>query len=93
MAGIPPGLLNASMRSVRTQTVREFFALVNQHMRWELNDLPRRLYQQPALVEFKDESVPAAISSSSVLTPNGRRICQCRDRLEAGSVGAWYACR
>jgi hypothetical protein len=32
-----------AMRSVRPQTVRQFFALVNQHMRWELNDLARRL--------------------------------------------------
>src|SRR6476620_10259761 len=65
-----------AMRSVRPQTVRQFFALVNQHMRWELNDLARRSDQQPAVVEFKDESVPAASSSSSVLTPNGRRMLQ-----------------
>src|ERR1700758_913535 len=32
-----------AMRSVRPQTVRQFFALVNQHMRWELNDVARRL--------------------------------------------------
>jgi len=31
------------MRSVRPQTVRQFFALANQHMRWQLNDLARRL--------------------------------------------------
>ena len=30
-----------AMRSVRPQTVRQFFALVNQHMRWELNDPSR----------------------------------------------------
>jgi hypothetical protein len=28
-----------AMRSVHPQTVRQFFALVNRHMRWELNDL------------------------------------------------------
>ena len=81
MAGIPPGLLNASMRSVRTQTVREFFALVNQHMRWELNDLARRLDQQPPLVELHEERVPAASSSGSVLPPNGRRMLQAIDQL------------
>ena len=32
-----------AMRSTRPQTVRGFFALANQHMRWELNDLARRL--------------------------------------------------
>src|SRR5881275_880559 len=26
-----------AMRDVRPQTVRQFFALANQHMRWELN--------------------------------------------------------
>src|SRR5688572_25765532 len=26
-----------AMRSIKPRTVREFFALVNQHMRWELN--------------------------------------------------------
>src|SRR5581483_9986902 len=31
------------MGSVRPQNVRQFFALVNQHMRWELNDVARRL--------------------------------------------------
>src|SRR5580658_2020091 len=32
-----------AMRGYRPQTVRHFFALANQHMRWELNDLARRL--------------------------------------------------
>src|SRR5947209_814207 len=41
-----------AMRSARPQTVRQFFALVNQHMCWELNDLARRLNQQPRLVKF-----------------------------------------
>jgi RNA polymerase sigma factor (sigma-70 family) len=70
-----------AMRSARPQTVRQFFALVNQHMRWELNDLARRLDQEPRLVKFDDESVPAAPSSSSVLTPNGRRMLQAIDEL------------
>jgi hypothetical protein len=37
-----------AMRQVRPTTVRQFFALVNQHMRWELNDMARRLDVQPA---------------------------------------------
>jgi RNA polymerase sigma factor (sigma-70 family) len=69
------------MRSVRPQTVRQFFALVNQHMRWELNDLARRLDQQPTLVELHEEKVTAASSSGSVLTPNGRRMLQAIDQL------------
>ena len=31
-----------AMPEVRPQTVRQFFALANQHMRWELNDLARQ---------------------------------------------------
>ena len=32
-----------AMREARPHTVRDFFTLANQHMRWELNDLSRRL--------------------------------------------------
>ena len=41
LGGVVEGLLKA-MRSIRPRTVREFFALANQHMRWQLNDLARR---------------------------------------------------
>jgi RNA polymerase sigma-70 factor (ECF subfamily) len=63
-----------AMRSVRPQTVRQFFALVNQHMRWELNDVARRLEEQPTAVELREDMVPAPASSGSVLTPDGRRM-------------------
>jgi len=70
-----------AMRSVHPQTVRQFFALVNQHMRWELNDVARRLDEQPASVELHDDAVPAPASSGSVLTPEGRRILKAIDEL------------
>ena len=41
-----------ALRAARPETVREFFALANQHMRWELNDLARRLDNQPAAGEL-----------------------------------------
>src|SRR5215470_18771773 len=64
-----------AMRSVRPHTVRQFFALVNQHMRWELNDVARRLDEQPAVVELREDLAPAPpASSGSVLTPAGCRI-------------------
>src|SRR5580704_15115199 len=64
-------LLNA-MRSVRPQTVRQFFALVNMHMRWELNAVARRLDEQPSAVEVREDMVPApSASSGSGLTPAG----------------------
>jgi RNA polymerase sigma factor (sigma-70 family) len=65
----------------RPQTVRQFFALVNQHMRWELNDLARRLDEQPAAVELDEGRVPAPSGSGSVLTPDGRRMLEAIDRL------------
>src|SRR5271166_6057622 len=51
-----------AMRTTHPQTVRGFFALVNQHMRWELNDLARRLDEQPAAVELNEGMVPAPAS-------------------------------
>src|SRR6058998_2994549 len=58
-----------AMRGVRPPTVRQFFALANQHMRWELNDLARRLDERPAAVELREGLVPAPASSESGITP------------------------
>ena len=74
------GLLKA-MNTVRPQTVRQFFALVNQHMRWQLNDLARRLDKQPAFVELREESLVAPASSGSGITPDGRRMLSAIDNL------------
>ncbi len=70
-----------AMREARPQTVRQFFALANQHMRWELNDLARRLDEQPSIVELREELVPAPLSSASCLTPSGRRMLEAIDNL------------
>jgi RNA polymerase sigma-70 factor (ECF subfamily) len=61
--------------------VRHSFALVNQHMRWELNDLARRVDEQPTLVELDDELLPSPSSSGSALTPIGRRMVDAMDKL------------
>src|ERR1700722_56339 len=66
LSGVVERLLKA-MRSVRPQNVRQFFALVNQHMRWELNDLARRLDEQPTVIELDEGKVSAPASSDSVL--------------------------
>ena len=39
-----------ALREARPRTVRELFALANQHMRRELNDLARRLSSHPELI-------------------------------------------
>src|SRR5262249_45757759 len=70
-----------ALREARPQTVRHFFALANQHMRWELNDLARRLDEQPSAGELREGLVPAPPSSGSGLTPNGRRMLEAIDNL------------
>src|ERR1700719_3346114 len=57
LGGVVAGLLTA-MRTLRPQTVRQFFALATQHMRWQLNDLARRLDEQPAPVALSEGGVP-----------------------------------
>jgi RNA polymerase sigma-70 factor (ECF subfamily) len=55
--------------------VRRFFALANQHMRWQLNDLARRLDQQPATAELTESGVAAPpASTTSGLSTDGRRM-------------------
>jgi RNA polymerase sigma factor (sigma-70 family) len=81
MLGAVVERLLKALRSVRPQTVRQFFALANRHLRWELNDLARRLDEQPALVELQEGWVPAPVSSVSELTSGGRRILEAIDTL------------
>ena len=50
-------------------------------MRWELNDLARRLDEQPAPGELGDEPVAATASSDSCLSPDGRRMLAAIDSL------------
>ncbi len=59
----------------------EFFALANQHMRWELNDLARRLDNQPAAGELYEGIVLSPPSSVSRLTPDGLRMLQAIEDL------------
>jgi RNA polymerase sigma factor (sigma-70 family) len=81
LGGVVAGLITA-MRTVRPQTVRQFFGLATQHMRWQLNDLARRLDQQPAAVALSEGGVPAQpASSASMLSPEARRIWQAIDDL------------
>jgi RNA polymerase sigma-70 factor (ECF subfamily) len=63
-----------ALREIRPGTVRQFFALASQHMRWELNEMARRLDEQPAAVELSDGQVPAPASTGSALTPGSRRM-------------------
>src|SRR5437588_7727100 len=66
LGAVAERLLKA-LREARPRTVRQFFALANQHMRWELNDLARRLDEQPDAVELRESLAPAVPSSGSAL--------------------------
>lgn len=64
-----------AMREVRPEGVRQFFALANRHMRWELNDLARRLDNQAEAAQVRDSLAAApSESSGSQITPGARRI-------------------
>src|SRR5438445_11362664 len=65
-----------ALREARPTSVRQFFALAGQHMRWELNDMARRLDEQPGAAQLYEEHVPAPASSDTGLTPDARRMLQ-----------------
>jgi RNA polymerase sigma-70 factor (ECF subfamily) len=75
LGAVAERLLKA-LREARPRTVRQLFALANQHIRWELNDLARRLDDQPAAAELREGLVPSPVSSRSGLTPEGCRMLQ-----------------
>jgi RNA polymerase sigma-70 factor (ECF subfamily) len=62
-------------------TVRQFFALADQHVRWELNDLAQRSNDQPAIVDGARGLGPAPARSVSGLSPDGRRMLQAISEL------------
>jgi RNA polymerase sigma factor (sigma-70 family) len=81
LSSVVERLLKA-MRQVHPQTVRQFFALASQHMRWELNDLARRLDDQAPPVELRDSLVPAPPESAgSQVSPNARRMLEAIEGL------------
>jgi RNA polymerase sigma-70 factor (ECF subfamily) len=89
MLGAVVERLLKALREARPATARKFFTLACRHMRWELNDLARRLDNQPAPVELRDESAPAPASSESGLSPDGRRILAAIDSLPQGEREAF----
>src|SRR5262245_37569620 len=80
LSAVVERLLKA-LREARPRTVREFFALAGQHMRWELNDLARRLDKQPLAMELHEGQFPAPATSDSGLSPDGRRMLESIDSL------------
>ena len=68
--------LMRALKSVHPQSVRQFFALANQHMRWELNELARRLDGQPHAVELFEGAAlaPSQSASETKVGPTPRMV-------------------
>src|SRR5690242_13546433 len=81
MLGAVVERLLKALREARPANVRQFFALAGQHTRWELNDLARRLDEQPRAVDVPDGTLPAPAASDSGLSPVGRRMIEAIDAL------------
>lgn len=69
-----------ALQATRPGTVRGFFALASRHMRWELNDLARRLDGREVPVDVHSIDVAAAPASDSGLGSDARRML---DAIEA----------
>jgi RNA polymerase sigma-70 factor (ECF subfamily) len=81
LGDVVAGLLTA-LRKTRPPTVRRFFALANQHMRWQLNDLARRLDERPAAAALAESGVAASpASTASGLSPDGLRMLEAIEGL------------
>jgi RNA polymerase sigma-70 factor (ECF subfamily) len=88
LSAVVERLLKA-LREVRPRTVREFFGLASQHMRWELNEMARRLDDKPVPVELCEGLASSPVSSESGLTPDSRRMLAAIDRLPEGEREAF----
>jgi RNA polymerase sigma-70 factor (ECF subfamily) len=88
LSAVVERLLKA-LREARPANARQFFSLACQHMRWELNDMARRLDEQPAAEALPDESLPAPPSSGSGFSPDGRRILAAIESLPEGEREAF----
>ena len=70
-----------AMQKARPTGVRQFFALANQHMRWELNDLARRLDKQTRDFELLESLAVAPESSGSELSQSALKILNAIENL------------
>jgi RNA polymerase sigma-70 factor (ECF subfamily) len=80
LSAVVERLLKA-MREARPQNTRQFFALASQHIRWELNDLARRLDKKMLAAPLDEALVPAPESSDSALSPDAARMLDAIDQL------------
>lgn len=72
-----------ALREVRPGTVRQFFHIASQHMRWELNDVARRLDQgqETRPTPLGNSVVAPSPDSDSSEGPNALRMLQAIENL------------
>lgn len=80
LSAVVERLLKA-LRQARPGNVRQFFAIANQHMRWELNDLARRLDEQAPAMPIPEGWAAVQDSSGSQISPVARRLFKAIDDL------------
>ena len=89
MLGAVVERLLRALREARPGTVRQFFALATQHMRWELLGMTQCLDKQPLAAELRDGLIPAPAASDTGLTPDARRMLAAIDNLPEGEREAF----
>jgi RNA polymerase sigma factor (sigma-70 family) len=72
-----------ALRKVRPGNVRQFFALANQHMRWELNDVARRLDEEQGAVELRDSRPAPGLASAEEHSGVGSSFARVLDAIES----------
>ncbi len=70
-----------AMQSARPVSVRAFYALANQHMRWELNDLARRLDKRTLEYQSLSGGIPAPSVCDTAISDKAIRILTAIEEL------------
>jgi RNA polymerase sigma factor (sigma-70 family) len=81
MLGCVVERLIKAMRESRPASVREFFGLANQHVRWELNDVARRLDHHTQPIELEEQRAADRSASEPGTTAAARRVLDALDSL------------
>lgn len=70
-----------AMREARPGNVRQFFSIASQHMRWELNDVARRLDKGVGAQQLREELVAPPEDSGSPVGSNALRMLDAIESL------------
>jgi RNA polymerase sigma-70 factor (ECF subfamily) len=81
LVGAVADRLHKAVLDARPESVRQFFALADEHIRSELNDLARRLDDQPAAAQLRVGNARSPDSRVSVPIPDSRRMLQAISEL------------